>query len=245
MLPLWLLVGVLTGTIVNLLAYRLPCRKPALSASACCGECGAPLGPAVLIPLAGFVLSKGKCRVCGAKLPVRLPLVELSTAALFATLFLRLGLSWLLVVSCLYAAILVLVFVIDLEHRLILNIVTYPSMALAIMLGFAVPGLNALSGLLGGLFYGGLFLALYVASVLIYKREDALGQGDVKLAIFIGLITGMPGALYAALAGTILGALAGLWAIIVNKASGKSTMPYGTSLSIGALAVLVWSPWIG
>ena len=170
--------------------------------------------------------------------------MEISTGALFAALFLRLGLSWLLAVCSLYAAILVLVFVVDLEHRLILNVVTFPSIVLAVVLGFLVPGLSALSGFLGGLFYGGLFLALYILSVIIYKREDALGQGDVKLALFIGLITGMPGAFIAALIGTLLGAVVGLWTMVVRRASSKSTMPYGTSLVIGALLVLVWSPWI-
>ncbi|MCL5961276.1 MAG: prepilin peptidase [Chloroflexi bacterium] len=241
MLFLWLVAGLIVGAGIDLMAFRLPRREPLLSMPTRCGNCGAALGSLELVPLLGYLITRGKCRVCGAQPILKSVLIELVTMAVFGALFLRFGLSWVLVIYSLYAAILVLVFVIDLEHRLILNVVTYPSIIVALALSFVTPGLNGFSGLLGGLFYGGLFLALYVASVLIYKRDDALGQGDVKLALFIGLITGMPGALTAALLGTALGALAGIWALMVKRVSSKSAIPYGTALCAGALVVLIWT----
>ena len=99
--------------------------------------------------------------------------------------------------------------------------------------------------MLGGLFYGGLFMGMYVLAMAIYRQVGALGFGDVKLALLIGLITGLQGAIIAALIGTLIGALLAVWLMVFGRTSSKAAMPYGPALSLGAVVTIIWSPWVG
>ena len=243
MLIIWSILGLAIGVILNLLIDRLPRREFPFSWPVPCRHCYAPL-PAVQIPASlSFLLNRRRCESCGYELELPSLLVELATCALFAALYLRFGLTLPLFVYSLYSCVFIVIFMIDLEHRLILNVVTYPSIVLAVILTFVTPGLGGGKGLLGGLFYGGLFLAFYVAAVVIYKGE-ALGLGDVKLALLIGLVTGLRGAAIAALIGTAVGSLIGIWLMLFRRTPSKATMPYGPALSLGAVAAILWSPWI-
>ncbi len=244
MLLAWTLLGLVVGAALNLLIVRLPKRKFPFELPVTCRYCRKPLSFLELLPLVSYVWGRGRCRRCGQRLEFRYLLVEVTTGGLFAALFARFGLSWPLIIYSFYASVFVIVFMIDWQHRRILNVVTYPSIAVALALMFITPGLGAGQALLGGLFYGGLFFALYVIGTMLYRQSEALGLGDVKLALFIGLITGLQGALAAALIGTLLGAVFGLALMVFKRASARAGMPYGPALSMGALAAILWSPWI-
>ncbi|MBI4319688.1 MAG: prepilin peptidase [Chloroflexi bacterium] len=244
MIALALVLGLFVGGVLNVLIRRVPRRRSPLSLPIRCRFCRKGLGFADLVPVVSYALSAGRCRHCGHTLPVRCLLVELGTGIVYAALYVRFGVSLAGLAYGIYSTILLAVFMMDLEFFLIPNVVTYPSILLAVGMMFVIPGLGMRSALLGGLFYGGLFLALYLISLVAYKSDVALGQGDVKLALLIGLMTGMPGAVAAALLGTMFGAIAGLTMIIARRAHGKSVMPYGTALSLGGLIIIFWSPWV-
>lgn len=245
MLIAWSIVGLAVGVILNLLIARLPRREFPFRLPVRCRYCRAPLTAVQLSALSTYLLNRGRCRVCGHQVRLRYLLVELVAGILFAALYLRFGLSWYLLIYSLYISVFIVVFMTDLEHRLILNVVTYPSILLAVLLTFIAPDLGSGHSLLGGLFYGGLFMAFYVGALVLYRQAGALGFGDVKLALLIGLVTGLRGAIVAALLGTILGALVSLWLILFRRTSSKATMPYGPALAVGAVATILWSPWVG
>lgn len=240
---IWGVVGLAVGVILNALILWLPVGNGALRRLICCERCYAPLPVIHISALSRFLVNNGRCSHCGHKSSVERVVVELVTAALFAALCLRFGFSWPLIVYSLYVGVFLLIFVIDLKHRLIPNVVTYPSIALALALSFVMPSLTDGQALLGGVFYGGLFMGLYGVAFVLYKRTVALGLGDVKLAFLIGLITGLRGAMVALLLGTLLGAAVGLW-LMLRGQSAKATMPYAPPLVVGAVATILWSPWI-
>ena len=244
MIALPIVVGLVVGAFLDVVTNRIPRGKPAFALPVRCRYCRTPLGLVDLLPVVGLLLSRGSCRSCGHRLPLRPLLLAVTTAAALTALFLRFGPTWTDLSYSVYSAVLVAVFVMDLEHFLIPNVVTYPSIVLALILMFVAPGPGIRGALLGGLFYGGLFLALYLLSVVIYKSDVALGLGDVKLALLIGLVTGMPGAITAALLGTVLGAIFGIGLMAARRGGAKSMMPYGTALSLGAFFTMLWSPWI-
>jgi leader peptidase (prepilin peptidase)/N-methyltransferase len=185
------------------------------------------------------------CQKCGARIDFRDLLVELGTGLLFAALYWRYELSVPLLVYSGYVCIFVVAFMTDIKHRLIPNTVTFPGIVLALPLGFIMPGLGGLSSLLGGVFYGGLFLLFYLVAMAVYRsRVVAFGLGDVKLALVIGLITGLKGAMLSALIGTTIGGFLALVMLLTRRASLQSVMPYGPGLIIGAVLTIIWSPWI-
>jgi leader peptidase (prepilin peptidase)/N-methyltransferase len=236
---LWGLLGLVVGAILNIVISRLPRRGGSFAAPLHCHECGRPLAIVDVLPLAGYLAQHGHCRYCGAVLSLRFPLVEMATALMYALAFWRFGFGVTLLTNSLYLAVLVVVFAIDWRHRLILNVVTYPIAGACLLLSLVTPGTSLQSSLLGAAVYGGTFVLFYLLAVAIYRRGDALGLGDVKLAVVLGLMLGLPRAIVAMCLGVLLGALAAAWALFAGR-SGKEAIPYGTSLSAAGMFALLY-----
>ncbi len=236
---LWLVLGLTAGAALDLLIRSLIKRRDLIQTRC---SCDAPRIDLRVVPLWG-ALARAHCPQCSKRLGVRLLVLEIATAAVFAALAWRFPINFALVVYSGYALVLALVFVVDLEHRLIFNSVTYPCMLLSLLVGGFLYGRSFTGGLqnslAGGLFAGGLFLALYVLAALLYRRDDALGFGDVKLALLIGLMVGWPNAVAAMLLGSVAGGVIGVF-LMVRRRSGRATMPYGTALGIGAIISILW-----
>lgn len=155
-------------------------------------------------------------------------------ALLFGIFAFKLGAQPALFVESFFVLVLVQVIFFDFEHRLILDRVIFPSMLLAVVLSlFRSPWWAGLaSGLVAGL--GFLFLA-WLGSALF--KAEALGFGDVKLALFMGLLLGPLPVLQAIFYGVFLGGGAAVF-VIVSQRSLKGTIAYGPYLAAGALIVL-------
>lgn len=259
MIALYALLGFLVGAFLNLCADQLP-RTRRLRWPPVCPYCGRPRPLWAWIGTVAYLRFKPDCPSCAAPISWRHPLVELGTAVLFAFVWQRYSAGALLVPYTIYSAIFVLVLVIDLEHRLILNVVIYPAWALALLAGFfhPTPYFYRLA-LLGGAFGFGLLFLIYLGGELFVKvlsrqrgepiHAVAFGFGDVRLGGFIGLILGFPDIFPALFLAVLLGGLAGLlyWfarAIILRRYSLFTALPYGPYLIIGAMAVMFWGPGI-
>jgi leader peptidase (prepilin peptidase)/N-methyltransferase len=144
----------------------------------------------------------------------------------------------LLVLRSFFVLVLVQVIFFDLEHRLILDRVMFPSMALALVVSLF--GHPWWAGIATGLAAGGLFLLLALAGSAIFKAE-AMGFGDVKLAVFIGLLLGPLPTVQALFYGVFLAGLVSI-GIIIWRRSLKGTIAYGPYLAAGALIVLFQLP---
>jgi len=145
---------------------------------------------------------------------------------------------WLLVIRSLFVLVLVQVIFFDFEHRLILDRVMFPSIVAALIVSlFGDPWwLGIATGLGAGL----LFVLIAVAGSLLFKTE-AMGFGDVKLALFLGLLLGWPYTVQALFYGMLLAGLAAVLVIIWRRSS-KGTIAYGPYLAAGALIMLVKLP---
>ncbi len=157
-------------------------------------------------------------------------LAELLTAAALVALLLRFELTQAFVGAAAVFALLMLVALIDLKHRLVLNALTYPAAVLALL--FA-PDWRA--ALLGGLLGFGMFFAM------AWLKPGQLGWGDVKLAGLLGLMFGFPGVLWALIIGVGLGAAVAL-ALLLRRWDRAQTMPYAPFLCFGALVALIYNP---
>jgi leader peptidase (prepilin peptidase)/N-methyltransferase len=205
-----------------------------------------------------YLRFKPQCQHCGAPISWRHPLTELATALLFAFLWYRYYTTPFLVPYTVYTTIFVLIVVIDLEHRLILNLVIYPAWLLALLFSFVHPTPYYYRLALAGFAFGfGVLLLIYLLGELFVKvmskirgkpvNAVAFGFGDVRLGGFMGLILGFPDVFTALLLAVLLGGLVGLlyWfiqAVILRRYSLFTAIPYGPFLVLGAMAVLFFGP---
>lgn len=260
MILLYALAGLLAGSLVNFLADIGPAawlrdreRARVLPDRRACARCGQPTRSGLESALLRFVLRRGRCAQCAARLPLRPVLVELGAAALFAYLWwhdvdpalwykgqadvLRLALHsvWLLVF--------LLITVTDLEHRLILDAMMFPAIGAAVLAAFFTPGMSWRDALIGGAIG---FVFFYVAALIgqALFGAGALGWGDVTLATFIGLTTAFPLVLVALVLGILAGGV-GTGLLLVTRVRGlRSAVPYGPFLVVGGVATLLWGPQI-
>jgi leader peptidase (prepilin peptidase) / N-methyltransferase len=233
-------LGLVAGSFANVVIHRVPRRESIVRTGSRCPACGQAVAWHDNVPVVGWLLLRGRCRRCRARISAWYPTVELATAALWFLVTLRLvtaGLGWAVPAYLALAFICVVLAVIDARTRLLPNRITYP--AFPVMLGLllvASVGLGDLGrlarGLLAAVAVGGFFLAL----ALISPR--GMGLGDVKLAPTLGLALGWLswGAVaFGVFAGFLLGGLAGLAAIALLGLTRKSLLPFGPWLVAGAL----------
>jgi len=230
-LVLSVLLGWLVGGAANWAADVLPLRREGEDVWRPRG-----LAPWHYLTLGWYSFRRGICPHCGERRTLRAPLLEFAIILTYVGMRYRLGDDILsLSVGWVYAAYLLTVLVIDLEHRLVLNVMLVPAAVLAFLFSFLPGTPEPLNALLGGLVGFGSFLVLAILG------RGKMGAGDVKLAGVIGLMVGYPDVLLALFAGVTLGGLAAIALLVTKRASRKSHMAYAPYLSIGALIMLFWS----
>ncbi|HEY0492097.1 MAG TPA: A24 family peptidase [Candidatus Dormibacteraeota bacterium] len=178
-------------------------------------------------------------------------LMPLLTAALFFAFALKLGMQPELLIDSVYVAILVQVLAFDLKTRYILDLVMFPAWIVAFALAFVTPWNRFLTwpwpdwrtAPTAALIAGGVFLLLYIGGQLIFGAE-AFGFGDVKLAVFIGMATGLSNLrmAHALLDGVFLGGFVALVLLVTRIRSMKEAVPYGPFLALGTVATLFVQP---
>jgi len=230
-------LGVLVGAVVNRLGTDLPARHPPRRPR--CPYCGRPRPWYHWVTLPTYIVGRARCPHCSAPIPLRYPLVELALGFLFGCLYLRYGPTVQSGFFATYTAIFALVTITDLERRVILNVVTLPAMALAMIGSFFTGNTAWWSALLGGLLgYVFFLIAALVGNLLL--GPGALGGGDVKLAAFVGLVVGFPLVVEALVLTILSGGLISLLLLVTRLRSLRDPIPYGPFLVIGGWVTMLW-----
>jgi leader peptidase (prepilin peptidase)/N-methyltransferase len=226
-------LGLLIGSFLNVVAYRLPRGESLLWPASHCPSCEQAIKPYDNVPVLSWLLLRGKCRGCGVKISARYPAIELLTALAFGAIVLLNGFDKQLIWELPFAAMLIAVAGIDLEHRIIPNKVLLPAAvfgaaAAAALRPDALPEL-AVAG-------AGAFAAFLLTAI---AYPAGMGMGDVKLAGVMGLYLGtavIPALFVAFLAGTLVGL-----AVIARHGSAgrKKGVPFGPFLAVGGLVGLL------
>jgi len=235
------LLGLAVGSFLNVCIDRLPQNKSIAFPPSHCEACQQKLAARDLIPVFSYLRLRGRCRYCQASIPRRLFWVELATGVVFALLAWHYGLSPALGIMIFYACLFIVIFVIDLDHGLILNKVVYPSMVVALLLAllpqpwltqWIVTGIA--NAALGGAIGFGIFLLIAIIS------RGGMGWGDVKLVALIGLATGFPLVFLSIIMGAILGGIVAVAMVIAKKRQRRQTIPFGPFLAVAAMITLLW-----
>ncbi len=237
--------GLVLGSFLSVVIYRVPRKESIVAPRSACPQCGATIEARDNVPVLSYVLLRGRCRSCGARISLRYPLLELATAALFAGASLRFHAPYTAAVMALLFMVLEAVAVIDIEHQIVPNRILYPSLvafAVLVAVGVAVgDDMGLVRAGLGFLAFGGGLLVVAVIS------PGGMGMGDVKLAALIGLVLGALGLRYVAVAAALAilaGGLGGIALMVFAGASRKAKIPFGPYLAAGAVAAAFLAPTI-
>jgi leader peptidase (prepilin peptidase)/N-methyltransferase len=226
------LFGTALGSFLNVCIDRLPVGRSIVHPPSHCDSCQHRLSPADLVPIFSYLWLRRRCRYCEALIPWRPFWVELGTGLLFALSYWYFGLSVSFVVIAFYGCLFLVIGVIDLEHHLILNKISYTAMVLAPVIAIFQPPPERAMGFL-------FLLLAYLLTFAIYKSE-AIGFGDVKLVGLIGLVTGPRLVFLSLTLGAILGGVVGLILLLLKLKERKEPLPFGSFLAIATMFTLVW-----
>ncbi|MEA3292911.1 MAG: prepilin peptidase [Patescibacteria group bacterium] len=253
------LFGLIMGSFLNAIIYRLRSKENILLERSHCPYCGHKLNWNDLIPIISFFLLKGKCRYCKKPISWQYPLVEIATGLTFLLVFnffTRLDIflpdgagisvfnfqttlifSFLFLISC----SLIIIFVYDLKYYLIPDEIIYPSI-IFVFLYQIIFNFHLLN--ISYLILSGLGAAMFFLIIFLISRGKWMGFGDVKLAFFMGVLLGFPKILIALFMAFFLGAIIGIGLIMLSKKTLKSEVPFGPFLITGTFIALFWGEYI-
>ncbi len=274
------IMGLLWGSFANVCIYRwpptdeFPKGRSVVTPGSHCGACKAPVKWYDNIPLLSYLVLRGKCRACGASFSPRYLLVEAITGALFALAW------WVIVVeratlmplderlvrftiSAAFAVVMVVITFIDLDHKLILDKITYPAIPAFYGLSLILPERTWKDGLIGAAI-GYLFVRVVADGYYYLTKREGLGYGDGKLLAIVGALCGWRGVLFSLFAGSVMGSLIGGAAVLASRrgprpeAQGPDDegdddevdsirhveLPFGPYLAAAAMFYVLAEPWL-
>ena len=229
--------GLCIGSFLNVCIYRLPASKSIVHPRSMCSNCGTLIAAYDNIPVLSYLWLKGRCRHCQIKISLRYPMVELLGGLFALGTFLKFGLTLEALIYYLFFTALLVVTFIDIDHRIIPNVITLPGIPICFAASFALPTITYREALLGILIGGGsLFLVAWTYSLI--TKKEGMGGGDIKLLAMMGAIVGWQGVLFTIFLASLVGTLAGLAAMLQSRKGMKLAVPFGPFLSIGSITYI-------
>lgn len=234
------ILGTLLGSFTNVVIYRLPRHESLVLPRSRCPHCGSLIRAWDNIPIISFLLLGGRCRSCRRQISWRYPLVELVAGIMVLLIWIHVSsssatdegvmvaLEFLGDVA--FGLMMLAIFFIDLEHRIIPNAISYPGLVLGLLL--AIPQGRLLDAAASAIGAGGMFLLIAVLS------RGGMGGGDVKLAALMGAFLGWPTIAVALMLAFLLGACAGLLMLVLRRGTRRTAIPFGPAMAVGAVVAL-------
>ena len=230
------LLGLAVGSFLNVCIHRIPRGESIAWPGSHCPKCQHPLRWYDNIPVFSYLALRGRCRYCREPISPRYLIVELVTGLTFAALVMLYPPGLLLAVRLLFGCALIVLFVIDLDHHILPNVITLPGIAIGFALSFfGPPGWR--SSLLGIVLGGGIPFAIAWTYEKV-RGHEGLGMGDVKMLAMIGAFLGWPLMLLSLVLASFTGSIVGAGFIAAGKGA-RYALPFGTFLAVGALAAVV------
>lgn len=238
-------LGTNLGSFFNVVIYRFPLGKSVVSPASACPNCDYVLKWFDNIPIFSWMILGGKCRICKAPISSQYWLVEFGTGLLG---LLGVYLSGIVndefnlghvLGGLLLLYIVIPIFVIDIKHYLIPDLLVFPCAAMAVVLAFVFDSITWWDSLVSGLGSGlGLWLFAFIISKIL--KKDAMGFGDIKLVAFFGFLMGWQNALLSVVIGSFLGLIVMLPLQKIGKHDGAGVLPFGPFLHSGAIIAYFW-----
>jgi leader peptidase (prepilin peptidase)/N-methyltransferase len=250
--------GALIGSFLNVVIHRVPREESIVFPNSRCPSCATAIRPYDNVPVLSWLVLRGRCRSCRAPIAARYPAVEALTAALFALVLLRDGVSIALAPDLVFVAALVALVFIDAEHMILPDVITLPGFALALVARVLIPNLDGLSFLAGGALQGWPDWAVSLVGALagalagggtlwllgwLWERlrgVEAMGLGDVKMMLAVGAYLGWPLTVLTLFLAVLAGSAVGIVLMLRSRDRDMQTLlPFGIFLGTGAVIALL------
>jgi len=237
------IAGTCVGSFLNVCIYRLPAGMSVVDpARSRCPACKHGIAFYDNIPIVSFLILKRRCRHCGSAIAMRYLWVEVISGLVALGCLIFYGPTVQTLIGFSFIAALIVVTFIDIDHRIIPDVITLPGIIILFILSFVWPDITWQQSLLGILAGGGSLFAVAWAYKLLTGREG-MGGGDIKLLAMIGALTGPAGVLFTIFTASAGGTLAGSMVMLAQRSKNlKLAIPFGPFLSIGAIVYLFWGP---
>lgn len=237
-------LGLLWGSFGNVVIHRLPLKESVVLPRSRCPKCGKPIAWYDNLPVLSWLFLGGRCRACKARISARYPFVELLTGLTFAAIYARYGYSWLTLEYLIFAWGLIVVSFIDIDHMILPDVFTLSGIVIG-LIGAALNPERSFYSALAGMLMGGGFLWLIAYLYLLFRKEEGMGGGDIKLLAWIGAVLGWTSVPFVILGSSVVGSIVGLALAARSKAGLKSVIPFGPYLALAALLFILGGDAIG
>jgi leader peptidase (prepilin peptidase)/N-methyltransferase len=235
------LFGAIVGSFLNVVILRLPKEDASIAFPAShCPKCEHPLAWYENIPVLSYIVQLGKCRHCKTSISLQYPIVELLMAILTAALVNRFGLSIAAAGYFIFTAALLAIIYIDIHLQIIPDSISLPGIVLGFIFSFINPYVNWIDSLIGLVAGGGVLYAIALVYFL-WRRQDGMGGGDIKLLAMLGAFLGWQSLPFIFFTSSLGGSIIGILAMRVQKKGGQTRIPFGPFLSVAALCYMFFS----
>ncbi len=229
-----IIVFLLFGSFFNVVAIRLLKKESISFPPSHCTSCNHRLGFFDLFPLFSYLFLKGRCRYCKEKISPLYPLGEAMTAIIFFLVYKKVGITPELLPAILLSTLLILSVLTDIREKLILDVITLPSIVILVIVRFFIGEEPFTTYLIGGVVGFGLLLLLAVVS------KGGMGGGDIKLYAAIGVVLGPALTVMSLVLASFVGAVVGLLLIALKIVKRREPIAFGPSIMIGTLVAYLY-----
>lgn len=239
MIILIFILGLMIGSFINCVIYRLHVNQSFLKGRSYCPYCKHQLEFLDLIPIFSFIFLKGKCRYCQAKISWQYPIVEFVTGLIFIIIYFVWSKSpvfgyLVLYRNLFFATFLIIIFIYDFKYQLVSDQIVIWSAIIAFLLNLLL-GISWLNLLIGAIIGSSFFLAQYFVS-----KGKWIGLGDAYLGFLIGVMLGWQRVVLAVMLAYLIGSITAAILVLFKKEEWKSKIALGPFLAIGTFIVLLY-----
>ena len=234
-----LIIGLVVGSFLNVIIYRLPNNKSIIKPRSKCNGCGNQIAWYDNIPVLSYIVLLAKCRACKAPISIRYPLVEFICGMMTLMLLNIYGPSYEFLAIVLLCYMLIAITFIDVDHFIIPNEFIIFGFILSLTSHlFNLFPISLIQGFYGLLTFGGTFFIMGSIGTFIFKKE-AIGFGDIKLGLVLGSILGVELSLLALFFSFIFGGFMSFILLITKEVGDDHMIPFGPSIAAGTLLTIL------
>jgi leader peptidase (prepilin peptidase)/N-methyltransferase len=246
------ILGTIVGSFLNVCIARIPNEESVVSPPSHCPKCKAAIPFYCNLPLLSYLILRGRCRSCSGSISPRYFVVELLMGLLALALFERFGLSFNFFVGFVFVASLVVISFIDLDVRIVPDVISLPGIVCGLLLsiiGYFLIGRDSdlvptpVSSLIGIIAGGGFLLA----TAWLYEKVtgvEGMGGGDIKLLAMIGAFLGWPSIPITLFIASLVGSVVGLTCMLLTGAGRRLALPFAPFLCSGAVSFIFFGDYV-